>query len=333
MNRTLGRFMIIFALAAASVTIAAAGPDKAHDGLAPQEMRGELSRMIVEDWANAGARRVGVTPKEWAVLMAPIFERADIGNLEKAASATTLGQMESSLLGGVVPQSIGDIDADLVFTPIVSCRIVDTRLVGGPIARNTSRSFDAYTATDFTAQGGSSGDCGLPENVSALLVRVTALNPPSFGFLTAYPSNEARPLASSLNYFAGAITSNSALFRLCRPGCASEFNVFTNTQTGVVVDVEGYFVEPVATALDCTVAQQTGNLDLLGGLQQRSVSCPAGYTATGGGCGGPLGIGVSNTEPLLTAGQPTGWSCDLVGSLLSVISYEVNAVCCRVPGR
>ena len=96
---------------------------------------------------------------------------------------------------------------------------------------------------------------------------------------------------------------------------------------------DSYFTEPQATALDCTVAQQTGNLDLLSGLQTRSVSCPAGYSATGGGCGGPLGIGVSNSQPLVTSGQPTGWSCDLVGSLLSIISYQVNATCCRTAGR
>jgi hypothetical protein len=81
------------------------------------------------------------------------------------------------------------------------------------------------------------------------------------------------------------------------------------------------------------VAQQTGNLALLSGLQPKTVSCPAGYTATGGGCGGPLGIGVSNSQPLMAAGVPTGWSCDLVGSLLSVISYQINATCCRTPGR
>jgi hypothetical protein len=100
-----------------------------------------------------------------------------------------------------------------------------------------------------------------------------------------------------------------------------------------VLDVTGYYMEPEATALDCTVAQESGNLALLGGLQPKFVNCPAGYTATGGGCGGPLGIAVSNSEPNVVAGQPVGWKCDLVGSLLSVIGYQVNATCCRVPGR
>lgn len=76
-----------------------------------------------------------------------------------------------------------------------------------------------------------------------------------------------------------------------------------------------------------TVVQQTGNLDLLGGLQPRSANCPAGYVAISGGGGGPLGIGISGSYPVLTDGVPTGWRIDFVGSLLSIISYQVTAVC------
>lgn len=202
-----------------------------------------------------------------------------------------------------------------------------------PIATNGARSFVAFTATDFTAQGGDASNCGIPANVSAVSVNVASVNPLANGYFTAYPSNETRPLASSLNYIAGVVTSSESIFRLCRPACATQFTVFSLAQSDVVIDVNGYFAEPEATALDCTVAQQTGNLDLLGGLQMRSVSCPTGYTATGGGCGGPLGIGVSNSQPLIANGQPSGWSCDLVGSLLSAVSYQVNATCCRIPGR
>lgn len=164
-------------------------------------------------------------------------------------------------------------------------------------------------------------------------MNVAAVNPLSNGYFTAYPSNETRPLASSLNYIAGVVTSSESTFRLCRPACPTQFSVYSLSQSEIVIDVNGYFAEPEATALDCTVAQQSGNLDLLSGLQARTVSCPAGYTATGGGCGGPLGIGVSNSHPVMVGGQPSGWSCDLVGSLLSILPYQVSATCCRIPGR
>lgn len=312
-------------------------------GLAPESMRTELAEGIVREWAPEAAKTYRMSSSEWASRMEPTLAGADMANLERAASAGDFESMNLALLGNSrsliqpVPNAtaakLGTAGSDLVYTPLTPCRIVDTRVAGGPIAANGSRSFAAFTATNFTAQGGEASNCGLPANVSALTVKITASNPQFNGYFTVYPSNEARPLASSLNYIAGIDTSNESHFRLCRPACANQFTVFSLWQSNVVIDVNGYFAEPEATALDCTVAQQTGNLDLLGGLQTRSVSCPAGYTATGGGCGGPLGIGVSNSAPLVTAGQPSGWSCDLVGSLLSILSYQVNATCCRIPGR
>lgn len=313
-------------------------------GLAPESMRKELAQGIVQQWADTAGQRYRLSAQDWAKRMAPTLRHADIANLERAASSIDFDQMNRELLGGavptksVVPASLAKTSGvssgtDLVFTPVTACRIVDTRLVGGPIAADGTRDFAAFTATDFTSQGGAAGDCGIPENASAVIVKVTSVLPAGNGYLTAYPSGESRPLASSLNYTAHQVTSNEAVIRLCRPGCAAQFTLYSYAQGDVVVDVAGYYMEPVAKALDCTVAQQVGNLDLLSGLQTRSVSCPAGYTATGGGCGGPLGIGVSNSQPLVSAGQPTGWSCGLVGSLLSVISYQVSATCCRTPGR
>lgn len=312
-------------------------------GLAPESMRAELAEDILREWSPEAAKTYRMTSQEWASRMGPTLAGADIANLERAASAGDLQSMNLALLGnartlanptpGATAAKIGTAGSDLVYTPLTPCRIVDTRIVGGPIATNGLRSFAAFTATNFASQGGDLSNCNLPANVSAISVKVTASNPIGNGYLTVFPSNEVMPLASSLNYFANLDTSNESHFRLCRPGCTNQFTVYSLLQSNVVIDVNGYFAEPEATALDCTVAQQTGNLDLLGGLQARSVSCPAGYTATGGGCGGPLGIGVSNSQPVVTGGQPSGWSCDLVGSILSILSYQVNATCCRIPGR
>ncbi len=312
-------------------------------GLAPESMRAELAEGIVREWSPEAAKTYRVTSGEWASRMGPTLANADIANLERAASAGDLQSMNLALLGnartlanpmpGATAAKLGTAGSDLVYTPMTPCRIVDTRIAGGPIAANGSRSFVAFTATDFTAQGGEATSCGIPANVSAVSVNVAAVNPSTNGYFTSYPSNETRPLASSLNYISGVVTSSESIFRLCRPACGTQFTVFSLAQSHVVIDVNGYFAEPEATALDCTVAQQTGNLDLLSGLQARTVSCPAGYTATGGGCGGPLGIGISNSHPITTGGQPSGWSCDMVGSLLSIVSYQVSATCCRIPGR
>lgn len=307
-------------------------------GLAPESMRGELAEGIVRQWSGEAEKRYRIPSNDWSKAMEQTLAHADIANLERAASAQDFDAMTSFLLGGVINPSsttakLGSSGYDLVYTPISPCRIVDTRVVGGEFLAGETRSFMGYTATDFASQGGAVSNCNIPSNVSSLALSVTSPLPAGPGYFTLYPFNEARPLATALNYNPGLILSAQSNTRLCRPSCTSQLSVYSHNQSHLVIDVEGYFMEPEATELDCTVAQQTGNLDLLGGLQTRSVSCPAGYTATGGGCGGPLGIGVSNSQPLVTAGTPSGWSCDLVGSLLSVISYQVSATCCRTPGR
>jgi hypothetical protein len=313
-------------------------------GLAPESMRGELAEGIVDAWSSEAERRYKMKPGSWANAIKPTLDYADIANLERAASAATFEQMGSALAGrstsmhlksGLSAHALAPLGTELVFTPITPCRIADTRLVGGPIAGGMSRGFEAYTSTDFTGQGGDATNCGIPADVAAVSINLAATNVPRLGNFIVYASDVARPNASALNYQAGGDSSNEVNVKLCRTGCPTQFTIYNNNTAGVnaVVDVTGYYSEAAAAELDCTVAQQTGNLDLLGGLQTRSVSCPAGYTATGGGCGGPLGIGVSNSQPLVTAGTPSGWSCDLVGSLLSVISYQVSATCCRTPGR
>lgn len=313
--------------------------DSIDTGVPPESMRAELAGMVNARWSGEAATRYGISAAQWRSRMESTYAKADLANLEHAASAPDFDNMSRALLGAghapvaVSAKALGSPGSDLVFTPITPCRIVDTRNAGGRIAADGTRSFVAYSATDFTAQGGDASNCGVPENASAISVKLAASRPSFNGYLTAYPSDVARPLASSLNYISGVDTSNESHLKLCRPGCPTQFSVYSFRETDLVVDVTGYFIEPEATALDCVVAQQTGNLDLLSGLQTRNVSCPAGYAAMGGGCGGPLGIGISNSQPLVNAGRPQGWSCDLVGSLLSVISYQVSATCCRTPGR
>ena len=62
---------------------------------------------------------------------------------------------------GLGLNALGDTQADLVYTPVTPCRIIDTRLGGGIMAANTTRDF-LVTGTDYSAQGGSATGCGVP---------------------------------------------------------------------------------------------------------------------------------------------------------------------------
>ncbi|MBL8296722.1 MAG: DUF1566 domain-containing protein [Rhodanobacteraceae bacterium] len=53
-----------------------------------------------------------------------------------------------------VPQSFGGVDSDLVFVPVLSSRIVDTCIAGGPSAAGTSRDFYVTSVSNYTSQGG-----------------------------------------------------------------------------------------------------------------------------------------------------------------------------------
>lgn len=334
--------LVVVGLPAAALGVGMFG--LSSTGLAPESMRDDMAQGIVQRWAPHVEQTYGKAGQGWAQRMQATFDAADISNLELAAAAPTYEQMNAALLGGgtkgmqqatvlVDGKALGSPGSDLVYTPLVPCRIADTRVVGGALAANTTRSYHGFTGSDFTSQGGAASTCNIPLNASAIAVSITAVTPAADGYLTVFPFNDPKPLATAVNYSAGDITSGQSVIRLCRPGCANEFNVYSLQQSHVVIDVEGFYAEPVATALDCTSARETGNLDLFGGLQPKFVNCPSGYAATGGGCGGPLGVSVSNSEPNVVAGQQIGWRCDLVGSLLSVLSYQVNATCCRVPGR
>ena len=69
------------------------------------------------------------------------------------------------------------------------------------------------------------------------LVNVTAINPKLAGFLTVFPCGEPMPNASTLNFTPGAIVPNSAVVKV---GSNGSICIFSNTETDVVLDVNGY---------------------------------------------------------------------------------------------
>ncbi len=68
-------------------------------------------------------------------------------------------------------------------------------------------------------------------------MNVTAINPSSRGFVTAFPCG-ARPLASSLNYgSAGGVVGNEVVAKLSGNG---EVCLYTFAETDLTVDVVGF---------------------------------------------------------------------------------------------
>lgn len=152
---------------------------------------------------------------------------------------------------GVVPRVIGGKDGDLVFTPLVPCRLLDTRFgtgnFAGPIADLTTISIET-NLNDFTAQGGNAGPCGMPTDTdaSAIVIIVTAVEPPNTGNLRVFPFSAPFPNASVVNFIPDQDIANNTVVPQCI-GCASDISIFVASQANVIVDVIGYFNPPVVS--------------------------------------------------------------------------------------
>ncbi len=137
---------------------------------------------------------------------------------------------------------------DLVFTPLIPCRILDTRFgsdaFAGPIGDSTTISIQT-NISDFSAQGGSSEPCGLPTNIDmpAIMINVTAVEPPNTGHLRVYPFAASLPNASVVNFVPGQDIANNTVIPQCI-GCDSDISIFVASTANVIVDVIGYYNRP-----------------------------------------------------------------------------------------
>ena len=88
-------------------------------------------------------------------------------------------------------RAVGDVDQDLVFVPVRPCRVIDTRLAGGPLAPGEERQFVISGTVGFEAQGGTPGGCGVPRSAivrgaTAVALNLVAVNPQGPGNLRAW---------------------------------------------------------------------------------------------------------------------------------------------------
>jgi hypothetical protein len=136
--------------------------------------------------------------------------------------------------GYFVPASV---TTALAFYPITPCRIADTRTatatLGGPsLGGGSGRTFPIQSSA-----------CGLPATAQAYSLNFAAVPPGPLGYVTAWPTGQAMPLAASLNALTGTVTANAAIVPA---GTAGSIDVFASNPTNLVIDVNGYFA-PMAT--------------------------------------------------------------------------------------
>ena len=135
----------------------------------------------------------------------------------------------------------GSSPAALVFNPLTPCRIADTRssslgTFGSPsLIGRQSRTFSIL-----------SSGCSIPPTAQAYSLNFTAVPPGPFGFLTAWPTGQTRPLTSVLNDLTGTIVANAAIVPA---GTNGSIDVFANGNTDLIIDINGYFAPPAVGGL------------------------------------------------------------------------------------
>ena len=143
-------------------------------------------------------------------------------------------------LSGSIPsaQAIVGSGTRPVYVPITPCRLFDTR----PAPDNVgSRAAPIGQQETFTVQvRGTNGNCDIPSGAVGVAMNTTAVNGSSNSYLTVYPADAERPLASSLNWEAGQGPSPNQLnVTLAADGQISMFN---NAGTvDVIGDIVGYY--------------------------------------------------------------------------------------------
>ncbi|MGW7440527.1 PKD domain-containing protein [Streptomyces sp. NPDC054849] len=118
------------------------------------------------------------------------------------------------------------------YTSLNPVRFVDTREGLG-----TARGQVAGQGT-FGVQ--ITGRSGIPAGATAVALNVTVTNPKQAGHLTVFPSGQAAPTTSSLNFTAGQTVANSVIVPV---GAGGRIDVRNGAWAGtdVIVDVVGYY--------------------------------------------------------------------------------------------
>ncbi len=231
--------------------------------------------------------------------------------------------------GGLLTVSAARPGTVSVFTPMVPCRLLDTR----PETNVGWRATPLRARESHTAQvTGMNGACDVPAEATAVSLNATIVNPSAGSFLTVWPADQPRPTASSLNWVVGqAATPNAVTTAVSASGAISLFN--NAGSVDLVADVNGYYT-PAGTsgagpAGPVGATGPTGSIGPIGATGSTGSIGPIGAAGSTGSIG-PIGAtgSTGSTGPIGATGS-TGRS---VRSVYRVpLGRAGRPIACRSP--
>jgi len=311
--------------------------------------RQALITTVVHKWSAYVKQVRGVDPVVWARSMGASFATATPSNFRAAAKMTTYEGMIATLLGqhttddAIITKlaqngtaanlaALASPSSELVYTVITPCRVIDTRLAGGKIAAGTTRSFeDSRPGGNFTDQGGSNTDCGIPADPAAVVMNIVSVRPDAKGYITVFPYGVDMPLASTVNNVVGSDVANETIVKQTI-GDYADFSIYAFSGTNVVADAVGYFTAPgagttvpLSTSIANGVNVQVDN----GNTFSATANCPANYSVTGGGdVVSPSTPGMIVSESYPSDGG-TSWTVTGKNASGGSVVVHARAVCAR----
>lgn len=201
--------------------------------------------------------------------------------------------------------SLSPLAADTGFESLTPARLLDSR-PGGPTVDGAFSGFGALSTSarvDLTVLGRG----GVPATgVDAVVLNVTVDQPTAVGYVTVWPTGEAQPNASNLNFTPGRTVPNLVVAKVGAAGRVSLFNSAGDTQ--LLVDVVGFAktsgLTPLVPArvLDTRAGGATIDGAFAGG---GAVGGDGRLDLTVLGRGGLPGTGVDSVILNVTVNEPT----------------------------
>ncbi len=139
---------------------------------------------------------------------------------------------------GVTTQSfVLTVNADyMALVSLVPARLADTR--PGETTVDGLFAGEGVRARGSTLELVVAGRGGVDSDAAAVALNVTVADPKKSGFVTVYPCGAERPLASNVNFTAGAVVPNAVIAKV---GVGGKVCLYVSSDTHLVVDVNGYF--------------------------------------------------------------------------------------------
>ena len=122
------------------------------------------------------------------------------------------------------------------YVPVTPQRVLDTRTLGG----NDGGAIDHQEVITLPLRGVRTSQGPVPDDATAVVLNVTALNPVRSTDIRVYPSGTPVPDASNLNLSHGQTVANLVTVRLGEDGAVSIRNSFSSVHA--IVDLAGWYV-------------------------------------------------------------------------------------------